>query len=58
VFPELEMVAAPVEPAARKAWMEEKRIRDEEKKVERMRIKMEKQERIDGEQYGNYGMAA
>ena len=42
MFPDLEMVAAPVEPEARAIFIEEKRIRDEEKKAERLRIKMEK----------------
>ena len=42
MFPDLEMVAAPVEPEARAIFIEQKRIRDEEKRAERLRIKMEK----------------
>jgi len=52
MFPDLEMVAAPVEPEARAIFMEEKRIRDEEKKAERLRIKMEKKVKEEEEGIG------
>ena len=49
MFPDLEMVAAPVEPEARAIFIEEKRIRDQEKKAERARIKMEKKVKAETE---------